>query len=160
MTVYSAELVNAITNLIFTYLAIKGIRSCLKYGHDTIFLVTYAGYAVVGFGSFLFHSTLACKLAMPCASASSTHTTSRPNAAGRRAVHDLFNLFNGVRQLFALQIRPFSDRLGCFSSGSCHIHYTLLSLSSRSSISSERVCSPDGTRPVSEHVHHGKNLAA
>lgn len=61
MTVYSAELVNAITNLTFTYLAAKGVRNCLQNGHDTIFLIAYAAYAIVGFGSFLFHSTLMCR---------------------------------------------------------------------------------------------------
>jgi dihydroceramidase len=42
------------------YLAAKGIRSCLKNGHDTVFLVTFVGYLLVGTGSFLFHATLKC----------------------------------------------------------------------------------------------------
>ncbi|MCJ1401137.1 hypothetical protein MMC11_004349 [Xylographa trunciseda] len=57
-TQYSAEIVNSLTNLIFLYLAIKGIKSCLQNGHDTVFLISFAGYLVVGTGSFLFHSTL------------------------------------------------------------------------------------------------------
>lgn len=44
------------------YLASKGIRNCLKYGHDTVFLVAFIGYVLVGTGSFLFHATLKCKL--------------------------------------------------------------------------------------------------
>ncbi|KAK2750830.1 hypothetical protein FQN55_001842 [Onygenales sp. PD_40] len=57
-TVYSAEIVNAITNCLFLWLGIKGILSCRKNGHDSIFSVAFLGYLVVGFGSFLFHSTL------------------------------------------------------------------------------------------------------
>ncbi|OCK85955.1 alkaline ceramidase-like protein [Lepidopterella palustris CBS 459.81] len=57
-TIYSAEIVNTLTNLLFMYLAGKGINNCLKHGHDTIFLVTFVGYMLVGTGSFLFHATL------------------------------------------------------------------------------------------------------
>lgn len=57
-TIYSAEIVNTLTNLLFMALGIKGIRSCLKYQHDTIFLVSYIGYLLVVSGSFAFHSTL------------------------------------------------------------------------------------------------------
>ncbi|KAF2761599.1 alkaline phytoceramidase [Pseudovirgaria hyperparasitica] len=57
-TPYSAEIVNTLTNLLFIYLAILGVRSCLRNGHDTIFLVTFCGYFLVGSGSFAFHATL------------------------------------------------------------------------------------------------------
>ncbi|KAL3420759.1 alkaline phytoceramidase [Phlyctema vagabunda] len=57
-TPYSAEIVNTLTNLLFIGLGIKGIRSCLKYGHDRIFLVSFMSYMLVGSGSFAFHSTL------------------------------------------------------------------------------------------------------
>ncbi|KAG9768705.1 putative alkaline dihydroceramidase Ydc1, partial [Aureobasidium melanogenum] len=57
-TYYSAEIVNTLTNLIFIYLAYKGVKSCRKHGHDTVFEVAYFGYFLVGFGSFMFHSTL------------------------------------------------------------------------------------------------------
>jgi hypothetical protein len=60
VTQYSAEIINTLTNLLFMYLAAKGIRSCLKNGHDTVFLVAFAGYLLVGSGSFLFHMTLKC----------------------------------------------------------------------------------------------------
>jgi dihydroceramidase len=60
-TVYSAEIVNTLTNLLFMWLGIKGIISCRRNGHDQIFLVALLGYLVVGTGSFLFHSTLKCK---------------------------------------------------------------------------------------------------
>lgn len=61
VTQYSAEIVNTLTNLLFMYLAAKGIRSCLKHGHDTVFLVAFIGYLLVGSGSFLFHATLKCE---------------------------------------------------------------------------------------------------
>lgn len=61
-TPYVAEVVNTLTNLLFMYLAIKGISSCRRNGHDTIFLVTFVGYLLVGTGSFLFHASLKCML--------------------------------------------------------------------------------------------------
>lgn len=61
VTSYAAEIINTLTNLLFMYLASKGVRSCLKYGHDTVFLVAFVGYVLVGTGSFLFHATLKCK---------------------------------------------------------------------------------------------------
>lgn len=80
-TIYSAEIVNTLTNLLFIYLGIKGIRNCLKYDHDSVFLVAFIGCKVimsgygfiilivldllVGTGSFAFHSTLKCKEALP-----------------------------------------------------------------------------------------------
>jgi len=57
-TYYSAELINTLTNLMFIYLAYKGVKSCRKQGHDTVFEVAYFGYFLVGFGSFMFHTTL------------------------------------------------------------------------------------------------------
>lgn len=57
-TIYSAEIVNTLTNILFIALGVKGIRNCLRYGHDTIFLVAFIGYVMVGSGSFAFHSTL------------------------------------------------------------------------------------------------------
>lgn len=60
-TIYSAEIVNTLTNILFIALGVKGIRNCLKYGHDTIFLVAFIGYVMVGSGSFAFHSTLKCE---------------------------------------------------------------------------------------------------
>lgn len=57
-TTFSAEIVNACTNVIFMWLAVKGITSCIRNDHDPVFLVAFAGYLTVGAGSFLFHSTL------------------------------------------------------------------------------------------------------
>ncbi|EPE32368.1 alkaline ceramidase [Glarea lozoyensis ATCC 20868] len=57
-TIYSAEIVNTLTNLLFIALGAKGIRNCLKYKHDSVFLVAFLGYLLVGSGSFAFHSTL------------------------------------------------------------------------------------------------------
>jgi dihydroceramidase len=42
----------------FMYLSYKGISSCLRNGHDTVFSVAYFGYFLVGVGSFMFHTTL------------------------------------------------------------------------------------------------------
>jgi dihydroceramidase len=65
-TIYSAEIVNTLTNLLFMYLAFKGITNCVWNGHDTVFLIAFCGYLVVGVGSFLFHSTLKCKKGPRC----------------------------------------------------------------------------------------------
>ncbi|KAI9819944.1 MAG: hypothetical protein M1827_006514 [Pycnora praestabilis] len=58
VTIYSAEIVNTLTNLLFMFLACKGMLSCWKQGHDTIFFVSFVGYLLVGTGSFFFHATL------------------------------------------------------------------------------------------------------
>ncbi|RMZ75941.1 hypothetical protein DV738_g5241, partial [Chaetothyriales sp. CBS 135597] len=58
LTFYSAEIVNSLTNLMFMYLAYRGLRSCLVYGHDTIFAVGYVGYLLTAIGSFMFHTSL------------------------------------------------------------------------------------------------------
>ncbi|CAI7624336.1 unnamed protein product [Penicillium glandicola] len=57
-TEYAAEIVNTLTNLLFMWLGVQGIRSCRRNGHDQIFTVALLGYIIVGTGSFLFHSTL------------------------------------------------------------------------------------------------------
>ncbi|PGH12089.1 hypothetical protein AJ79_04488 [Helicocarpus griseus UAMH5409] len=57
-SIYFAEIVNSITNFLFLLLGVKGVISCRKNGHDSIFQIAFLGYLVVGFGSFLFHSTL------------------------------------------------------------------------------------------------------
>ncbi|KUI66239.1 Alkaline ceramidase 3 [Cytospora mali] len=58
ITPYCAEFINTVTNLIFIYLGIMGIRDCLRYGHDNVFIVSYLGYMIVGLGSMAFHATL------------------------------------------------------------------------------------------------------
>lgn len=60
-TRYSAEIVNTLTNLLFMFLAVKGILNTLQNGHDRIFLITFIGYLCVGSGSFAFHATLKCE---------------------------------------------------------------------------------------------------
>ncbi|KAH6673864.1 alkaline phytoceramidase [Halenospora varia] len=57
-TVYSAEIVNTFTNLMFVFLAYKGIRSCIRYAHPPVFLVGFLSYLSIGVGSMLFHSSL------------------------------------------------------------------------------------------------------
>jgi dihydroceramidase len=32
--------------------------NCIKNDHDTVFVVTYVGYMLVGLGSLAFHATL------------------------------------------------------------------------------------------------------
>ncbi|KAI2620780.1 alkaline dihydroceramidase [Xylaria nigripes] len=58
MSYYIAEVCNTLTNIMFLWLGIRGIRGCLKYSHPPIFLITFIGYMVVGCGSTLFHATL------------------------------------------------------------------------------------------------------
>lgn len=57
---YLAEFVNALTNCLFLWLGVKGILSCRRNGHDSIFQIAFLGYLTVGLGSFLFHATLKC----------------------------------------------------------------------------------------------------
>ncbi|KIV93717.1 hypothetical protein PV10_04912 [Exophiala mesophila] len=57
-TYYAAEIINTLTNSLFIYLAYRGVKSCRKHGHDTVFQVAYFGYFLVGFGSLMFHATL------------------------------------------------------------------------------------------------------
>ena len=61
-TIYSAEIVNTLTNLLFIGLGTKGLWNCVKYEHDSVFKVAFIGYLLVGSGSFAFHSTLKCML--------------------------------------------------------------------------------------------------
>lgn len=61
LTRYCAEIVNSVTNAVFVWLAIKGLRNCWSERHDVIFAVTFTGYLCVGVGSFLFHATLWCR---------------------------------------------------------------------------------------------------
>ncbi|KAF5601772.1 YPC1-alkaline ceramidase [Fusarium pseudocircinatum] len=55
---YAAEITNTLTNALFIALGVRGVRNCLKYQHDTIFVIAYLGYLLVGCGSFAFHATL------------------------------------------------------------------------------------------------------
>ncbi|KAG5298302.1 alkaline ceramidase [Histoplasma ohiense] len=55
---YLAEFVNALTNCLFLWLGVKGLLSCRRNGHDSIFQIAFLGYLTVGLGSFLFHATL------------------------------------------------------------------------------------------------------
>lgn len=51
------------TNLVFIYLGVRGVRDCLRYSHPPVFVVAFVGYLVVGLGSMAFHSTLYCQVA-------------------------------------------------------------------------------------------------
>ena len=48
------------TNALFLWLGIKGIRNCISQGHDRVFILAYLGYLLVGIGSISFHATLKC----------------------------------------------------------------------------------------------------
>lgn len=61
-TVYSAELINSLTNALFVYLAIKGIRNCRQNNHDLVCQIAFFNMLFIGIGSTLFHTTLNCKL--------------------------------------------------------------------------------------------------
>ncbi|KIH91374.1 dihydroceramidase [Sporothrix brasiliensis 5110] len=58
ITYYCAEFVNSITNLMFIWLGIRGIRDCMRFRHRPVFVVACIGYIVVGLGSIAFHTTL------------------------------------------------------------------------------------------------------
>ncbi|UNI15297.1 alkaline ceramidase ydc1 [Purpureocillium takamizusanense] len=58
LSFYCAELCNTVTNGLFLWLGVGGIRNCLQESHANIFLLAYLGYIVVGLGSILFHATL------------------------------------------------------------------------------------------------------
>ncbi|KAJ2985600.1 hypothetical protein NUW58_g5443 [Xylaria curta] len=58
MSYYCAEFCNTVTNILFLWLGVRGIKGCIKYGHPFIFLVAFIGYMIVGCGSTLFHATL------------------------------------------------------------------------------------------------------
>src|ERR1700761_1669358 len=121
-TPYSAEIVNAFTNLMFMYLAYKGISSCFRYNHDTVFVVAFVGYLIVGTGSFFFHSTLKCKYfkhfwpfhycratlpqTLEKIRLTKSHPMFRSDAAGRRALNDLYNLHHVLRLLHPQQFTP------------------------------------------------------
>lgn len=86
-TIYSAEIVNTLTNLMFAFLAVRGIVNCIQHDHDATFIGTFMGYGLVGLGSFCFHASLKCKSSLlpatssPAKSASKTHgslSTSSP----------------------------------------------------------------------------------
>ncbi|KAH6627961.1 ceramidase-domain-containing protein [Chaetomium tenue] len=55
---YCAEVVNTLTNLVFMWLGIKGLRNVLAYAHSKVFALVFLGYIVVGLGSMAFHTTL------------------------------------------------------------------------------------------------------
>lgn len=58
ITYYCAEFVNSITNLMFIWLGIRGIRDCIRFRHRPVFVIACIGYIVVGLGSIAFHTTL------------------------------------------------------------------------------------------------------
>ncbi|KAL2199577.1 ceramidase-domain-containing protein [Corynascus similis CBS 632.67] len=58
ITFYCAEVVNTLTNLVFMWLGIKGLRNVLSYNHSRVFILVFLGYIVVGLGSMAFHTTL------------------------------------------------------------------------------------------------------
>lgn len=76
ITSYVAELVNSLTNLLFLYLAYLGVRNCFDNGHGAVHFLSYVGYAMVGIGSLLFHTTLKCKWSWKFMAESDAHRSS------------------------------------------------------------------------------------
>lgn len=50
-----------------------GIRECLRYGHGSVFILSFLGYMVVGLGSMAFHATLKCMWLAAFISVTSKH---------------------------------------------------------------------------------------
>ncbi|KKA30530.1 hypothetical protein TD95_003362, partial [Thielaviopsis punctulata] len=50
-----------ISNAIFVYLGIYGLRSCMRNGHSAMYACSFVGYMIVGLTSILFHMTMKCK---------------------------------------------------------------------------------------------------
>ncbi|KAF5237441.1 hypothetical protein FANTH_10803 [Fusarium anthophilum] len=44
---YAAEITNTLTNALFIALGVRGVRNCLKYQHDTVFVIAYLGYLLL-----------------------------------------------------------------------------------------------------------------
>ncbi|KAL1840742.1 hypothetical protein VTJ49DRAFT_182 [Mycothermus thermophilus] len=55
---YCAEVVNTLTNLVFMWLGLRGLRDVISFGHSRVFILVFLGYMVVGLGSMAFHTTL------------------------------------------------------------------------------------------------------
>ncbi|KAK4039792.1 ceramidase-domain-containing protein [Parachaetomium inaequale] len=58
ITFYCAEVVNTLTNLVFMWLGVRGLRNVLSHAHSRVFILAFLGYIVVGLGSMAFHTTL------------------------------------------------------------------------------------------------------
>ncbi|KII93615.1 hypothetical protein PLICRDRAFT_102023 [Plicaturopsis crispa FD-325 SS-3] len=55
---YIAEMANTYSNLFSIGLALHGIRQAHKESLPSRYLLSFAGFAMIGFGSFAFHATL------------------------------------------------------------------------------------------------------
>lgn len=55
---YIAEMINSLTNLMFIFLALHHVYSTFKNKHPRLYIFVSLGFASVGIGSFMFHSTL------------------------------------------------------------------------------------------------------
>ena len=158
-TIYSAEIVNTLTNLLFMYLAVKGINNCLKNGHDRIFLVTFFGYLLVGTGSFLFHTTLKCTFSTTIYELNPflNHMLRdcRPDAACRRIIHDIHHLPHVLCHILLLEIKTILCTSGHLPGVIGAIYYLVLSLLTRSCLPSKHVRTLDSNCVVPKHVGYG-----
>ena len=117
------------------YLAYSGIVSCRKYCHDTIFLVTFVGYLLVGSGSFAFHASLKCMSVIrtlpsnhrACFARDLT-VLCRPHAACRRAEHDLHDMLDVLCNFLLFQVKALLFRPCLRLSKPCPLHQPLLPL--------------------------------
>lgn len=170
MTYYSAEFINTLTNLMFIYLAYEGVKSCRKHGHDTVFEVAYFGYFLVGFGSFMFHSTLKCMSANSFSFRStlalrSTRllnwllTNCRPVATSRRTQHDLHHLPDGLRKPLLLPLRDSANRARRLPNLALRGDHGILPLRAGPNISPERLRRNDGLHCLPKHLPYGIHTA-
>ena len=158
-TQYSAEIINTLTNLLFIYLAFKGIISCLKHGHDNIFMASFAGYMAVGTGSFLFHSTLKCTMILVtyihiCRFPANT-TRTRSYAARGRTLHDLHDVSNVLCNLLLLEVAAIQHSVGNWVDIFICIHHAVLPLPTRSRLPSERLRTSHHSRGVPLYLRDG-----
>lgn len=157
---------NSSTNLLFLYLAYRGIRSCIQHGHDTIFLVSFVGYLLVGMGSFLFHATLKCTSKPDVTrrfgkfGSDPVGATYRSNATRRRTQYDIHHLFDVLCFLLLFAIPPILPSSGPWPRILGTLHHVLLSLSTRSGVPSTRIYDLDRGCHGTWHLCHGKCLAA
>jgi hypothetical protein len=108
VTHYCAEPVNTITNLVFIYLGVKGMRNCVRAGLPPIFVLAYVGYMIVGLGSTAFHASLKCsshtETCIHCQRVSCLTILPRLDAACGRVTNDLHSVLCSFRYAYYWKI--------------------------------------------------------
>lgn len=148
----------------FIYLAYKGLSNYFRNRHDSVFLVGFISYLVLGVGSFCFHATLTCMYTTPegvmLKARSASDMLSRPNATAGRTCHDLHVKYIVLRRFLPRSV--YTHGLGhrtfcCIPSG---LHHCLLPLPEEPGLPSECLCSAYRSRLFPEHVRHGEGTSA